>query len=255
MKKRIKTVEKTILNTTFDADEFVSCITELIHTDDVITILRDILITLRSASNEGCGLHHVTLAELRSTLDTMNSVFDDGIGVEKSFITEMAGKSNDMSALIISPFTNSELLVVQLHEPGYMEELGIHAISCSCMHESLEDENPYMVGVIVLDPISESDVARQVLWHEVTHYLISYIGTFVDQDVVDCIDRIHNCNEFMADFLQFITFKTNLSDGFNDFMHYADKHFNDRVKIGYDPFIKVIMDMVYNDQSKYEKII
>lgn len=246
MQKNIKTLDRNSLNTSFNSEEFADCLHALIETDEILPTLRGIFTSLRAATDSECGVKHVTLEELRSTIDTMNGTFDDGVGVEKSFITEMASGSNDISAMIISPFTNSELWVIQLHTPGYMEQMGIHAINCTCMHESLNDDKPYLVGVIVIDPIKDDNVARQVLWHEVTHYLLSYIKEFIDRETVECIDRIHNCNEFLADFLQFLAFKSVLADGVHDFIQYENKHFDERVKKRYKPFLTAAQTEIAN---------
>lgn len=250
IKKNVKTLTKT--NKTVDDRDFAFCLKELIRTDDVLPALQNILTLVKTAMNDNCGLRHVTLGELKSTINTMNTVFDDGIGVEKSFITHMVGDSDDLSAMIISPFTNSELWIVQIHDtPGYLGDLGVHAINCACMHEDLEKETPYMNGVIIIRPIEDETVFHQVLCHEITHYLMAYIGKFIDRETIDRIDRIPNCEEFLADFLQFITFKKHFKDGWNDFVHYAEKHFDDRVMKIYTPFWDVILDMLFNIKSRY----
>ena len=244
----MKIIEKTINILTknnnepkVDKDEFISCFNNPIIQESILTELANIFELLRTAMTQSMGIQHVTLKELRTTIDTMNNVFDDGIGVEKSFITSMVGESNDMSAFILSPFKNSELWVIQLHDNfGGVGELGAHGMNCVSMHENIDTGDLYMVGVIVIGPIDDQKVFTQVLQHEATHYLLEYTRTFVDKELINRIDCVENFTEFLADYLQFIVYKSDKYNGYCKFEEYAYKHFNDRVLKKYKPFMEIL---------------
>ena len=82
---------------------------------------------------------------------------------------------------------------------------------------------------------------NQVLFHEATHYLLEYTRTFVDSLLIDKIDRIENYTEFLADYLQFLSFKTdNIDLGMIYYHQYESEHFSDRVIKKYKPFTDLL---------------
>ena len=245
----MKTIKETINILTknnkvnpFDKDEFLSCFKTLVYEYDILSHMRETFELLRTSMNQSIGVHHVTSKELMNTINTMNNTFEDGVGVEQSFIRGMIGESNDMSAFIISPFRNSELWVIQIHDGfGDLDKLGAHAMNCVSVHENLDTGEKYLVGVIVIGSISNNGVFNQVLFHEATHYLLEYTRTFVDSLLIDKIDRIENYTEFLADYLQFLSFKTdNIDLGMIYYHQYESEHFSDRVIKKYKPFTDLL---------------